>query len=132
LATADKTKNLREILLRAIMLRARFTELKQMAKAPVDLRSLARSHASNVITILAGIARQSPSDGARVAACGILLERGYGKAPQTFGEDGEGAIQVIIRHIVESVPAPGARTIDHAPLANGNGDTSADDNDRDA
>jgi hypothetical protein len=109
-------------------LRARFTELKQMAKAPVDLRSLARSHASNVITILAGIARQSASDGARVAACGILLERGYGKAPQTFGEDGEGSISVIIRHIVESVPAPGARTIEHAPLiTNGNGDTSADD-----
>jgi hypothetical protein len=113
------------------MLRARFRDKKQMAKPPVDLRSLARSHASNVITILAGIARQSRSDGARVAACGILLERGYGKAPLILGEDGEGSISVIIRHIVESVPAP--RTIDHAPLTTNNaGDQSADNNDRDA
>jgi hypothetical protein len=48
-----------------------------------------------------------------------------------FGEDGEGSISVIIRHIVESVPAPGRRTIDHAPLTNGNGDTSAGDNNGD-
>jgi hypothetical protein len=54
----------------------------------------------------------------------MLLERGYGKAPLVLGEDGEGSISVIIRHIVESVPAP--RTIEHAPLSNG-GDTSADD-----
>jgi hypothetical protein len=95
-----------------------------MPKLPVDLRSLARSHTNNVIEVLAGIVRNSRSDGARVAACTILLERGYGKAPQMFGEDGEGSISVIIRHIVESVPAP--RTIDHAPLTNG-GDQSADD-----
>jgi hypothetical protein len=102
-----------------------------MAKTPVDLRALARTHTSSVIHILAGIARRSRSDGARVAACTLLLERGYGKAPQTFGEDGEGSISVIIRHIVESVPAP--RTIDHAPLTTNNvGDQSAGDNDRDA
>jgi hypothetical protein len=101
-----------------------------MAKTPVDLRALARTHTSSVVHILAGIARRSRSDGARVAACTLLLERGYGKAPQVFGEDGEGSISVIIRHIVESVPAPGQRTIEHAPT-NGNGDTSAGDNNGD-
>ncbi len=96
-------------------------------RIPEDLRSLARSHTKMGIRVLAEIAKESRSDSARVSAVTILLERGYGKAPLILGEDGEGNIQVIIRHIVESVPAPGARTIDHVPLTNGNGDTSADD-----
>jgi hypothetical protein len=79
------------------------------------------------IRVLAEIAKESRSDSARVSAVTILLERGYGKAPLIIGEDGDGSISVIIRHIVESVPAPSQRTIEHAPLANGNGDTSADD-----
>jgi hypothetical protein len=37
-----------------------------------------------------------------VSAAGILLDRGWGKAPQALsGEDG-GGIQVIIRSIVDS------------------------------
>jgi hypothetical protein len=84
------------------------------------------------VRVLCGIAKHSRSDAARVSAAALLFERGYGKAPLILGEDGEGSISVIIRHIVESVPAPGQRTIEHAPLTNGNGDTSAGDNDRDA
>jgi hypothetical protein len=95
-----------------------------MTKAAADLRSLARAQTKMGVEMLTHIAQESPSHAARVSAIGLLLERGWGKAPQVFGEDGEGSIQVIIRHIVESVPAP--RTIDHAPLTNG-GDTSADD-----
>lgn len=41
----------------------------------------------------------------RVAAATVLLERGWGKAPQAHtGEDGEGAIAIVIRHLVEGMP----------------------------
>ncbi len=61
------------------------------------------------VRVLAGIAQQSESDAARVRAIELLFERGWGKAPTTHtGEDGEGAIQVIIRHIVESGVEPRA------------------------
>jgi hypothetical protein len=37
-----------------------------------------------------------------VSAAGILLDRGWGRAPQAHtGQNGEGDIRVIIRHIVE-------------------------------
>ena len=59
-----------------------------MAKAPADLRSLARAHTELGIQTLAGIARNSTSDTARVQAVGMLLDRGWGKAPQPHtGED---------------------------------------------
>ena len=53
--------------------------------------------------MLAGIVSQvAVPPAARVAAAGILLDRGWGKPPQTHtGEDGEGDINVIIRHIVD-------------------------------
>ncbi len=73
-----------------------------MAKAPADLRSLARAHTELGIQTLAGIARNSTSDSARVQAVGLLLERGWGKAPQQHtGEDG-GDVRVTIRQIVET------------------------------
>jgi hypothetical protein len=100
-------------------------------RIPEDLRSLARAQTKMGVQMLTHIAQESPSHAARVSAIGLLLERGWGKAPQMFGDDGEGSISVIIRHIVESVPAP--RIIDHAPLTTNNaGDQSADNNDRDA
>lgn len=73
-----------------------------MAKAPADLRSLARAHTELGIQTLAGIARNSTSDSARVQAVGLLLDRGWGKAPQphTGGEDDKD-IHVTIRQIIE-------------------------------
>ena len=53
-----------------------------MTKAPADLRSLARAHTELGIQTLAGIARNSTSDAARVQAVGMLLDRGWGKVPQ--------------------------------------------------
>lgn len=45
-------------------------------------------------------ADQSPSTS--VAAAGILLGYGWGKPPQPHtGEDGEGAIEITVRHITE-------------------------------
>jgi len=59
------------------------------------------------LRVLAGIATSSESDSARVAAVGLLLDRGWGKAPQAHtGENGEGDIRVTIRHIVQGIAAP--------------------------
>lgn len=70
-----------------------------MAKAKADIRSLARSHTESAINVLAGIMNQPDANpAARVAAATALLDRGWGKAPQTMsGEDGEGAPELVIR-----------------------------------
>lgn len=52
------------------------------------------------IKMLAGIAKDSTNEGARVAAAVALLDRGWGKPPQAHtGEDGKGDIRVVVRHI---------------------------------
>ena len=74
-----------------------------MAKAPTDLRSLARAHTELGIQTLAGIARNSTSDTARVSAAQALLDRGWGKPAQPHtGEDGD--IRVTLRTITEGKP----------------------------
>lgn len=92
-----------------------------MAKAAIEIRSLARSHTVLAIQTLAGIARSSLNDPARVAAANSLLDRGWGRPATTHtGPDGEGAIRVVIRHIVEgkAVGEPNASTlIDVTPEA---------------
>jgi len=59
-------------------------------KIPADLRSLARGHTELFIKVLAGIVSQEAvPPAARVSATGILLGRGWGRAPQFhIGEDG--------------------------------------------
>ena len=75
----------------------------QMAKAPADLRSLARGHTSMGVRVLADIAQDNDApEPARVSAIALLFDRGWGKPPTTHtGADGDGDIKVIIRHIVE-------------------------------
>src|SRR3974390_2193703 len=89
-----------------------------MAKAPTDIRSLARSHSVTAINTLKGIMQQSDAPpAARVAAACALLDRGWGKPPQAHtGADGEGAIQVTIRHLVEGMPDE-HRIIEAVPIA---------------
>ena len=78
-----------------------------MAKAPANIRSLARQWTDTAIQQLGGIATNGDSDAARVAACVALLDRGWGRPPQTHtGEDGEGDIRVTIRHIIQNAIAP--------------------------
>lgn len=69
-----------------------------MAKAKIDIRSLARSHTDTAIATLAGIMRQPNSkDSDRISAANSLLDRGWGKAPQAItGEDGEGPLKALI------------------------------------
>ena len=78
-----------------------------MAKAAVNIRSLARSHSTTALDTLAGIARNGENEGARVQAAIALLDRGWGRPPQTHtGEDGEGDIKITIRHIIQGELAP--------------------------
>jgi hypothetical protein len=96
-----------------------------MAKAPADLRSLARSHTELALRTLAGIAQHSENDGARVAACIHILDRGWGKAVQTHaGENGDGAIRVLVRHIVngQDVEAPVIDITPRVALVDGGSD----------
>ena len=60
----------------------------------------------------------------RVQAASILLDRGWGRAPQAHtGEDGEGDIRVTIRHIVRSRDEPlDAKVIDAVPVRHEDGD----------
>ena len=54
-----------------------------MAKAPTEIKSLARSHTETALTTLASIMNQpNAPPQARVAAAQALLDRGWGKATQ--------------------------------------------------
>lgn len=54
-----------------------------MAKAPTEIKSLARKHTESALKTLAGIMNQADAPApARVAAAQALLDRGWGKATQ--------------------------------------------------
>jgi hypothetical protein len=74
-------------------------------KIPADLRSLARAHTEMGVKVLAGIASaEDAPPAARVAAVTALFDRGWGKAIQPHvGDDSHGNLQVIIRHIVDTI-----------------------------
>lgn len=68
----------------------------------IDVRSLARGYTDMAIRQLAGIAQNGEKEASRVAACDILLNRGWGKAAQPLtGANGAEDIQVTIRTIIE-------------------------------
>jgi hypothetical protein len=55
-----------------------------VAKANIEIRSLARSHTETAIKVLAGVMNSDDQPAAaRVAAAQALLDRGWGKAHQT-------------------------------------------------
>ena len=72
-------------------------------KIPADIRSLARGHTELCIKVLAGIVSQEAvPPAARVSAAGILLDRGWGRAPQPqVGGNGENDIKITVRNITE-------------------------------
>mgnify|MGYP001575454234 FL=1 len=56
-----------------------------MAKAPTEIKSLARSHTETALNILAGIMREDAAPhAARVSAACALLDRGWGKPAQAI------------------------------------------------
>jgi hypothetical protein len=80
-------------------------------RIPVDVRSLARSYTELCIRGLAGIVQKSESDTARVAAAGLLLDRGWGKSMAAIDPDG-GDVVVTIRTIVQQIGQP-MKVIEH-------------------
>jgi hypothetical protein len=78
-----------------------------MAKAPTDIRSLARSHTEKALNVLAGIMNETSSPpAARIQAAQYLLDRGWGKAPQAIGGD-DSLDPITVRTIVTGVPRSG-------------------------
>jgi hypothetical protein len=76
-----------------------------VAKAPSQIRSLARAHTETAINVLVGIMNQNEAPPpARVSAASALLDRGWGKPTQPIaGDDDADAIrlEVIKRMIVD-------------------------------
>ena len=71
-------------------------------KIPADLRSLARGHTELCIKVLAGLVSQDAvPPAARVSAAGILLDRGWGRAPQPHIGENDKDIRVTIRNCLE-------------------------------
>ena len=71
-----------------------------MAKAPAEIRSLARSYTENALNVLVGVMNEaSAPHSAKVAAAQALLDRGWGKAPQSLEITGE------VKHSVIRAPA---------------------------
>ena len=88
-----------------------------MAKAPVEIRSLARVHTEEMVRVLVSIARSKKApEGARVVAANSLLDRGWGKPDQPHtGQDG-GPLRVIIRQLTVNVEENAPIVIDHEPV----------------
>ena len=60
-----------------------------MAKAPIEIKSLARSHTDTAIKTLVGVMNQSEAPpAARVHAAQALLDRGWGKPAQSVEHSG--------------------------------------------
>jgi len=67
-----------------------------MAKAPADIRSMARSHTATAIKTLVGIMTcTEATPAARLAAANSILDRGWGKV-QMAGDGDSAPAQVTI------------------------------------
>ena len=74
-----------------------------MAKAPTQIKSLARSHTETAVNVLAGIMQQTDAPhAARVSAATALLDRGWGKPTQPLsGDDDADAIRLeLIKRVI--------------------------------
>jgi hypothetical protein len=85
------------------------------AKSRLEIASLARSHAPNVINMLIGIVNQEKSPPmARIAAGRELLDRGFGKAAQKVTLDDERPRTWNITYEIID-PRPDVDTIEQEP-----------------
>ena len=69
---------------------------------------MCRSFTESAVRRIEGLAEKATSEGVRLEANKILLERGWGKPASTTevtGKDGE-PLEIILRHITEGVKAP--------------------------
>ena len=66
-----------------------------MAKAPIEIRSLARSYTNSALKTLVAIMTEiSAPAAARVSAAQALLDRGWGKPTQPIGGDKENPLVI--------------------------------------
>jgi hypothetical protein len=87
-----------------------------MARAPTDIRSLARSHTQIALKILAGIAKDGTSDSARVAAAVALLDRGWGKPTASVDPEGDNVVVTIRQFVRQLGEVREVKTIEHEQL----------------
>ena len=84
-----------------------------MARAVVDIRSMARTHTEKALKTLAAIMRQTKAPpAARVAAAQALLDRGWGKPTQVVTGDESGLPITVIHRVIVSLPVADPRDID--------------------
>lgn len=57
--------------------------------ATAEVKGLARKHGEDAIKTLATLMKTADSDQAKIAAARELLDRGYGKARQPLGDEGD-------------------------------------------
>lgn len=83
-----------------------------MAKAPLEIKSLARAHTESALNVLAGIMNEPEAQAsARVSAAQALLDRGWGKAPQVIAGDQENPVRVVLEAAGVSLEGKFARLI---------------------
>jgi hypothetical protein len=69
-----------------------------VAKALTEIRSIARSHTRTAINVLVGVMRaKDATAAARVSAANALLDRGWGKPPQSLQNGEDGPLELIHR-----------------------------------
>lgn len=92
-----------------------------MAKAPLNIRSLARAHTQTALKVLASIMtdKESPQP-ARVAAATALLDRGWGKPKQDVGLD----VSDSLKELLEAIDGR-TRNVLPGTMANGLDDSDA-------
>jgi hypothetical protein len=67
-------------------------------KTVTEIRSIARSYTSSAIKTLVGVMRsENATHAARVSAANSILDRGWGKAPQSLENGEDGALELIHR-----------------------------------
>jgi hypothetical protein len=70
----------------------------EMPRSVTEIRSIARSHTRKAINVLVGIMRsEDATAAARVTAANAILDRGWGKPPQSLQNSDGGALELIHR-----------------------------------
>ena len=73
-----------------------------MSKTLTEIRSLARSHTGAAIRALAGVMNsRNATHAAKISAANAILDRGWGKPPQSLQNSDDGALELI--HRIERV-----------------------------
>ena len=68
-------------------------------KSIEEIRDLARSYTAEAMQSLLRIATSGKSESAVVAASNAILDRGWGKAPVTFGDDDRKMIRSMLGYV---------------------------------